>query len=72
MASEKCKQTCFQRNSGRPYVDPLSQRMRRKPTSIMRSKAMSVTAMATTEGKLVSVFTDLQTPVGSRAARSYG
>ena len=72
MVSEKCKQTCFQMNSVRPYVHPLSRRMRCKPTSIMRSKAMSVMAMATTEGKLVSVFTDLQTPVGSRTARSYG
>ena len=61
MVSEKCKQTCFQMNSVRPYVHPLSRRMRCKPTSIMRSKAKSVTAIeATTEGKLILVFIAIQ------------
>jgi hypothetical protein len=70
---EKIYQTCFQRNWARPKVPQLPWRRRSKPTSMMRSKTMSVMAIEMSVGLLLGALGRPQESIGgTHTARSYG
>ena len=73
MASENYHPTCFQRSWLRPNTPPPRRRMRNKPPSIMRSKAMSVTSMETMLSRVLSVLGETQACwAGTHSERTYG
>lgn len=73
MTSKNRYRTCLQRTRARPNLPPCWQRRRNKPTSIMRSKPMSVTGMAMRLGTVCSRLRPAQVrTTGTHTARSCG
>lgn len=71
VTSKNWYHTCLQRTRARPNLPLWWQRRRNKPTSIMRSKAMSVTGMAMRLGTLPSRLRVAQAcAAGTHTARS--
>ena len=65
--------TCFKRRRARPKVPPPWKRRRSKPTIIMRSKMMSVTAIEMREAVLLWVLTTIQVDSSdNHLERNYG